>query len=209
MEVASVLAAFGTLAGCAAVTNRLGARPLLGGYKIMDAPSSEVPIGALWLQGQGPAGPGTESTNVITRRSFSSLILNRAARRGLELRFAEYLGLQPGIAAKLSVSVSDISIMSVRDTAALGYQPGEAFLSDAMKASRITITTESKAEAELMAGLSSQGLHVSGKSTIDGHETLTVEGLDLFFAYRVLRLQKDRANRPIGKLLRQPKAPGW
>lgn len=210
MEITGALLAFSALAGCATLSVGLGSRALLGGYKIMDAPTSEVPIGALWQQGYGPVGPSAAADNVVTRRSFSSLTLSRAARRGLEIRLAEYLGLQPGSSAKLSATVSEISVASVKDSVRLGYKPGDAFLSDAMKASKITITTESQAEAELVAGLTQRGLQVSGTASADGQETLTVEGVDLFFAYRVVRLEKNDSGGPLlGKVLRRPHAPGW
>ena len=39
---------------------------------------------------------------------------------------------------------------------------------------------------------------------------LTVEGVDLFFAYRVVRLENTRrAGPPLSKLLKNPRAPGW
>jgi len=177
---------------------------------MMDAPTSEVPIGARWRQGYGPIGPGVSTDNLVTRRSFSFLTLSRAARRGLEVSVAEYLGLQPGSSAKLSATVSEISVSSVRDSAKLGYEAGDAFLSDAMKASKITIKTESQAEAELVAGLQARGLRVASQVQAEGQETLTVEGVDLFFAYRVVRLERnDAGGPPLGKVLKHPSAPGW
>jgi hypothetical protein len=210
LELAGAMLALSALAGCASFSTKLGNRALLGGYKIMDAPTSEVPIGARWQQGYGPVGPGAAAENIVTRRSFSSLTLSRAARRGLEIRMAEYIGLQPGSSAKLSASVSEISVSSVKDSAKLGYQPGDAFLSDAMKASKITITTESQAEAELVAGLQARGLRVASQGTAEGQETLTVEGVDLFFAYRVVRLERNEAGgASLGRVLKRPHAPGW
>lgn len=209
-ELVSALLALTALAGCATFSTRLGGRAILGGYTLMDAPASDVPVGARWRQGYGPIGPGTEPDNLITRRSFNSLTLNRAARRGLEIRLAEYLGLEPNSQAKLSATVSEISIASVRDAAKLGLGPGDMYLSDAMKASKITVATSSDADIELVTSLEQRGLRVSAKGSADGQETLTVEGVDLFFAYRVIKLgQNDRAGPPLGRVLKHPRAPGW
>jgi hypothetical protein len=94
----------------------------------MDAPASEVPIGAQWHQGYGPVDSGATPDNLVTRRSFSSLMLCRAARRGLRIRLADYLGLKPGSSSNLSATVFAISVSSVKDSARLGYEPGDAFL---------------------------------------------------------------------------------
>ena len=210
LDLASAVLAFVTLAGCATLGTRFSGRSLLGGYRIMDAPTSEVPVGALWRQGYGPVGPGVAAPDIVTRRSFSSLTLSRAARRGLEIRMAEYLGLQPQSSAKLSATISEITISSVRDPAKLGYGPGDAYVSDAMKASKIAITTEDASEADLVAGLVSRGLRVSAQGSAHGQESLTVEGVDLFFAYRIIRLEKNKEPGPLlSRVLKRPHAPGW
>lgn len=210
LDLASVLLALMALGGCATLGNRFGGRSLLGGYKIMDAPMSDVPVGALWHQGFGPIGPGAPAENIVSRRSFNSLTLSRAARRGLEIRMAQYLGLQPHSSAKLSATISEISVSSVGDPARLGYGPGDAYLSDAMRAEKIAITTEDAAEADLVAGLVARGLRVSAQGASQGAETLTVEGVDLFFAYRVVRLEKRREAGPLlSRVMRRPHAPGW
>lgn len=208
-ELASALLALTALTGCMALTPRLGGRAILGGYKLMDAPASDVPIGAEWRQGIGPVGPAATPDNIVTRRSFSSLTLSRSARRGLEVKLAEYLGLKPNSEAKLSATVSEISIASVKDSARLGLASGQAFLSDAMKASKISVTTSSGAEARLLSVLEARGLRVSAKAHADGAETLMLEGLDLFFAYRVVQLEKARSGPPVGRVLKRPHAPGW
>jgi len=210
IDLASALFAFTALAGCATLPTRFGSRSLLGGFRIMEAPTSELPIGALWQQGYGPIGPGAPAEEVATRRSFDSLSLSRAARSGLEIRMAEYLGLQPQSSAKLSATISEISVLSVRDPAKLGYGPGDTYVSDAMKASKITITTEDAAEADLLAGMVSQRVRVTARGSAQGQETLTFEGVDLFFAYRVVRLEKPRDTGPLlSRVLKRPYAPGW
>jgi hypothetical protein len=106
--------------------------------------------------------------------------------------------------------VSEISIVSVKDVAELGLQPGDMYLSDAMKASKITVTTSSDADVEVSTSLEQRGLRVSVSGSADGQETLTVEGVDLFFAYRVIRLGKnEREGPPLGRMLKHPRAPGW
>lgn len=209
-DLAGLLLLLTALSGCAAVSTRIGGRSLLGGYKIMDAPTADMPIGALWKQGYGPVGPGATPDNLVTRRSFSSLTLNRAARRGVEVQLANYLGLQPESSARLTATISEVSIASVRDVGALGYQPGDAFLSDGMRASKIAISTESEAEAQLVAGLQARGLRVTGQGSGGGREVLTVEGVDLFFAYRVVRLKsRGRRGGMLTRVLKRPRAPGW
>jgi hypothetical protein len=209
-ELASALLALSALAGCATFSTRLGGRAILGGYALMDAPASDVPVGARWRQRYGPIGPATLPDNLITRRSFNSLTLSRAARCGLEIRLAEYLGLEPNSQAKLSATLSEISIVSVKHVAELGLQPGDMYLSDAMKASKITVTTSSDADVEVSTSLEQRGLRVSVSGSADGQETLTVEGVDLFFAYRVIRLGKnEREGPPLGRMLKHPRAPGW
>lgn len=210
VEAASAALAVLALAGCVSLPSRLSGRAILGGYKLMDAPSSDVPVGARWEQGIGPVGPAAPSSNLVVRRSFSSYSLSRAARRGLEMRAAEFLGIDPGSSATLSATISELSIASVRDTALLSLAPGDAFLSDALKASRITIRTQSDQRASIVASLRARGLDAAAEGSVDGQEILTVEGVDLYFAYRVMRIEISRDGaRQIARPLKRPLAPGW
>lgn len=57
IDLAGFLIAFSALAGCATLSTRFSNRVLLGGDKLMDAPTAELPICALWRPGYGPIGP--------------------------------------------------------------------------------------------------------------------------------------------------------
>jgi hypothetical protein len=208
-ELVGSLVALTALAGCMSLAPRLSSRSIVGGYKLMDAPTSDLPIGAEWRQGIGPSGSSTGPDNIVVRRSFSTLSLSRSARRGLEIKLAEYIGLEPNTEAKLSATISEVTIASVRDGTLLPLAVGDMYLADAMKASRITIETGSQVAARLASDLGARGVRVTTEGHTDGVDTLTLDGADLYFAYRVMRLELASDGTRVARVVRHPRAPGW
>ena len=176
-------------------------------FEALEQPRADLPVGALWVQGFGPYGPGAALENIETVRSLSGFALNREMQLRLTLGIASLLKLDPGYRSRVSARFSELSIVRVKDASKLEGPAGEPRVYEALKAGTITITTDSDLSADLDGSISSAGVPILGRGDNGRVRSFTIDGKDMFIAFRVVtskqvRSQPDVARlRPIGQSL--------
>jgi hypothetical protein len=155
-------------------------------FTALEQPRADLPVGALWVQGFGPFGAGARADNLETIRSLSSLALNREMQLRLTIGIATLLNLDPGYRSKLSARFSDLTVVRVKDPSKLEGPQSEPRIYEALKAGTITITTDSDLSADLNGSISAAGLPVLGRGDNGRIRSFTVDGKDMFIAFRVV-----------------------
>jgi hypothetical protein len=52
-------------------------------FTALAEPRTEVPVGALWVEGYGPTGEGAAADNIATIKSLTGVTINRETHLGL------------------------------------------------------------------------------------------------------------------------------
>lgn len=161
-------------------------------------PRAELPLGALWIQGYGPTGEGATPDNLVTVKSLNSVTLDRNAQVQLFAGILDLVGLDPSYRNRVSIRLGNVTIVRVKDIEKLAGPAGEPRLYEALKAGTVTITTEN----DLGLGAASkflQNFPVTGRGDAARRRSFSIEGSDLFIAYRIATLKK-----PLGKEVEVP-----
>ncbi len=95
------------------------------GYVALEMPRTELPVGALWVQGYGPSGDGAAADNLMTERSLSHVTINSDLQLGLTAGILNLFGLDPSYRNKLSARFGDLSIVRVKDMSKLSGPASE------------------------------------------------------------------------------------
>lgn len=156
-------------------------------YKALREPRADLPVGALWVQDYGPHGEGAAADNLVTVRSLSGIALSGDMQLRLTLGLAALLNLEPGYSRRISARFTDISIVRVKELAQLSGPAGEPRIYEALKAGTINVTTDRDMGLDLGGALEVRNLPVVARADTGGKKSFTIDGRDLFIAFRVAK----------------------
>ncbi|WP_420137478.1 hypothetical protein [Sphingomonas sp.] len=172
------LAAFGTAAD---------ARDLLTDYTLLTVPRSTLPIGARWIPNVGPSGSGA-TNNVTIARGSDSTRIDATTRRNLSLSLANLLGLGASSLDHTDVELSGVEIYRVDDLTKLNIRPGEQVLYEGIKAKSIKLRLNQVAADQVSANAAVHKIPVSLGGSSGSERAVTIDGSDLFIAYKVVEI---------------------
>lgn len=155
-------------------------------YTALSEPRADVPVGALWVQNFGPFGEGAAADNLVTVRSVSGLSLNREQNFRLTLGLLSFLNIDPALRSQVSARFTDLTIVRVKEVAKLPGPSGEPRIYEAIKAGAVTVTLNNDVGTDLGTGFGAGSLPAVGRGQAGRKRSFTIEGRDLFIAYRVV-----------------------
>lgn len=158
-------------------------------YSALQEPRAEVPVGALWVQGYGAVGEGAAPENLETVKSLTGIAISRDLELSLTAGILRLVGIDPAYRSRVNARFSELSIVRVKDPAKLAGPAGEARIVESLKAGTITITTDSDIGLDLRNGPDALGLPVLGRADSGRRKSWSIDGRDLFIAFRVARLK--------------------
>lgn len=161
-------------------------------YHAMDQPRTDVPVGALWIQNYGPTGEGAASDNLETIKSLTGVAINNDLQLSLTAGLFTLFGLDPSYKNRVTARFTDVTIVRVKDMAKLSGPPEEPRIYEALKAGTITITTDNSIGLDFDAGARAHRLPVVGRADTGRNKSLTIDGRDMFIAYRVATMKAVR-----------------
>jgi len=164
------------------------------GFEVLDLPRSSIPIGARWRHGVGPDGPGAPRSELERIESAANLSSNRELAQGVEFAVTSYLGIE--VEARMAVSV-EFSGLTIERLASLNnaLSAGSAVLYEGLKAARIKVSYDAGFDASIQANAAARGIPVIASSDTATRRSLTLDGKDLFLAYRVVKMGEGRVRR--------------
>ncbi len=163
-------------------------------YTALVEPRTELPLGALWVQGYGPAGEGAAAENVATVKSLTGVAINRDTQLNLFSGILNLFGIDPSYKSRLSVRLSDVAIVRVKDMAKLSGPTGEPRLYEALRAGTITISIESDVGLDGDPRATGKKLPIIGRADTGHRRSFSIDGRDMFIAYRVATLKSTRSD---------------
>lgn len=179
----------------------------LQGFKALQLPRSQLEIGSQWIQDQGPINAGLPDGSRVQVRSLSEVSLTSGRqltgemKLGVLRRLGVNLGADGNSLTTSNLRLDSLEVERVSDIAAVQFQANTNYLWEGVKVKRLTVTTRKDRSGALQASiaqnLGSNNVSVSARGA--DSSTLDVKGLDLFVAYRVVRLQQ-RAPTQLGRV---------
>jgi hypothetical protein len=182
---AAILTATATFASVAAPSYVPTGADIFEDYTALSEPRADVPVGALWVQDYGPFGEGAAADNLVTVRSVSGLSLNREQNLRLTLGLLSFLNIDPGLRSQMTARFSDITIVRVKEVAKLSGPPGEPRIYEALRAGTVTVTLNNDLGTDL-GTFGGVPLPATGRAQAGRKRSSSMEGRDLFIAYRVV-----------------------
>jgi hypothetical protein len=162
------------------------------GYVALEMPRTELPIGALWVQDYGPSGESAAADNLVAERSLSQVTINRELQLGLTAGILNFFGLDPSYRNRLSARFGDLSIVRVKDMSKLSGPASEHRIYEGIRAGTITITTDNDVGLKLETRALGQTLPVVGRSDNGSRRNFSIDGRDMFIAFRVASQEEVR-----------------
>ena len=165
------------------------------GFQALTVPRDDIPIGAIWMDGVGPDGPGQPETNRVRAQSVASLDSNQTLSAGVEGAIARYLKLTGSGSEKVHINLTGLTIERVKSLAEVQFGSGQALLYEGLRAGRITLTYKSTLEASIKAAVAEKNLPITASVGGNSENTLVLDGSGLFIGYRVVRLVPEGVDR--------------
>jgi hypothetical protein len=171
---------------------------LFSNFVAMKLPQREVPVGAKWLPGIGPTGPGADTDNLVTSQSVTNDVITSTLKRQLAFSVGTFLGLDANRSQTLDATFANLSVVRVSDlTKIRTVRAGDQLLYLAIKAGKISIKTDTGSAASLKAGAERKDVPVTLTASGGNTSVITLDGSDLFIAYQVLQLGKPQVRQTI------------
>lgn len=156
------------------------------GFSAIADPKPEVAVGALWVQGYGPFGEGAAADNLVTLRGLSGFSATGDLQLSLTLGLGSLLHIDPQYRTKISARFSDLSVVRVKDVAKLSGPSGQPRIYEALKAGTITVTADKSLGLDFDAQVKTSHFPVLGRGDTGRTQSLTIDGKDMYLAYRVV-----------------------
>lgn len=156
------------------------------GFSAMADPKADVPVGAVWVQGYGPYGEAAAADNLITIRSLSGFTATSDLQLSLTLGLGSLLHIDPQYRTKISARFTDLSVVRVKDVSKLSGPVHRPRVYEALKAGTITVTADKSVGLDFDSQLRKAQVPVLGRGDTGRTQSLTIDGKDLFLAFRVV-----------------------
>jgi hypothetical protein len=166
---------------------------LPAGYEAMDLPRSSIPIGARWRQGVGPDGVGVPESELERVESAANISSTSEFAQEVQIAVTGYLGMDSKFTRSASVELSGLTIERLASLDKVSV--GVPVLYEGLKAARITIKYDAEFDASLKANASVKNLPIVLSSDTDARRSLTLDGSNLYLAYRVVELKNGSVRR--------------
>ncbi|QSQ24419.1 hypothetical protein JY651_05530 [Pyxidicoccus parkwayensis] len=165
------------------------------GFQALTVPRDDIPIGAIWMDGVGPDGPGQPEANRVRTQSVASLDSNQTLSAGVEGAIAQYLKLTGSGSEKVHINLTSLTIERVKSLADVQLGSGQGLLYEGLRAGKITLTYKSTLEAKVRAAAEEKHLPITASLGGNSENALVLDGSGLFIGYRVVRLVPDGVDR--------------
>ena len=173
---------------------------LFDGFKFMNIPTNNLPIGALWNTTLGPIGNGVSDDQLLKSLSYSNLdmTINKDLKTSVDVGIKKFLSLNGGYNAlsNISISVKKLEKLTLNSLDVLKANVGNQIIYEGLRASEFSIVIDKNKTADAQLDLMKIFSNLDMKVDINNNntETITVSGANLFIAYRVAEVEIGKKN---------------
>lgn len=167
------------------------------GFKFMNLPINRLPIGALWNTSLGPMDGGVNEEKIIKSSSYSNLnmIISKDLKTSVDVGIQNFLSLNGGYSSLsgVSISVKKLEKLTLNSIELLKSNVGNQILYEGLRASEFSIIVNKNKAADAQVDLLKifKNLDLKVDVNTDNTATITATGVDLFIAYRVVKIESE------------------
>jgi hypothetical protein len=165
------------------------------GFKALSIPREDISIGAKWRPSIGPDGAGIAKENLLSVRSVDILSSNQVLSGGVKTALADFLSLGGLAGTELKMDFGNLLIDRVADLSLVNASTGDSIVYEGLKAESIKISYQSQYSAEVRAAIEQKGIPILFEGGGSGGNTMTIDGSDLYIAFRAVSLQPAGTKR--------------
>ena len=176
-----------------AQSNPLSGDKFFSGFKILQVPRDNISIGSQWISKIGPKDSGMITTNLFSSKSISDYEFetNKEFNVDLKVTILKYLGVNLGYERfkTTDLKITQAEIVRVNDLSKLNYSSGREFIFEGIKVNSFSLITTKEKTDTIVAKLDSlgKGINIGITQGSDNKKNVTIKGLNLFIAYRLIR----------------------
>ena len=131
---------------------------------------------------------------------MTGVALSRELQVSLTAGVLNLLDIDPGFKSNFTARFSNLTIVQVKDPDKLAGPAGEPRIVEALRAGTITITTDKDMGLDIRTGPAAQNLPVIGRGNTGVGKTWTIDGSDMFIAFRVAKVRATRSPERMASL---------
>lgn len=165
---------------------------LFKGFKVLNIPRENIPIGAEWINGVGVNGSGVSEKDLTKSKSLSTFNIDKDFKQQIDLGILNFLGLSGDYTNNTVITYTGIKIYTITDLSKTNIRSGQTILYEGVKADSITVKISKKLDASLKAQVDEK---IKLNAVTDYTKGVTFSGSDLFLAYRVFEIGKLKIKR--------------
>ena len=165
-------------------------------FTVLPVPRRDISIGASWVQGIGPTSQGLAAGLQLAAQSLdSSVVQQSTVISGSVAALASALRLSSSVSARQqsTIQLRKLSIVRVADAATLNLEAEHSYVWEGIRADEFVASLSENEENDLRAAL--HGLKSSAtikeEQTGTNSRSITVEGVDLFVAFRLVTVKLE------------------
>lgn len=167
-------------------------------FKIMNAPRSNVPMGAIWTD-IGPVGDGVSDDKLSVGESFQDFTstTDQNLKASITGNIQNYLEgtVKAELWSSTEISLESVKIVRVSSTDVLRNNIGNTILYEAIRADQVSFIIDKKKSAELKATLPQTfaGADIISDTEVGSKRHIVAKGVGLYVAYRVVKLERSKS----------------
>ncbi len=177
---------------------------IFDGFKILNIPREDIPLGAEWINGVGANGLGTSEENITINRSIKSYEIDKSFKQSIDLSILSYFNLGADYSSNTSIDYTNLTIYTVKDFSKINLRNGQFVIYECIKADSIFLKVNKDINGTLKLKLDEKLKDLKLTSSSDFKKGVTFSGKQLFLAYRVFELgntkvsEKSKAIKGVG-----------
>ena len=165
---------------------------IFNGFKILNVPRENIPLGAEWINNVGPNGEAASEDNITINKSVSSYELDKTTKQRFDLSVLSYFNLGTDYLSATSISYKNLGIHTVKDVSKTNIRSGQLILYEAIRADSISFKINRNIDAELKLKLDQRFKDLNVQSGSNFKDGIVFSGEKMFLAYRVFELGKTK-----------------
>jgi hypothetical protein len=167
---------------------------LFAGFKVMDLPRSEVPIGAVWTQGIGPVGVAPKNATSVARSLDNSQIESSDTfRASVIASLFRKIGWDSSgdLERERDLRLEHMTLAGITQASSLPFIAGNSYLWEAVRVDSFSVNSSTsereRVRAEIQKATAADNIteNASGSNAV----RVIASGTKLFVAYRVVQLE--------------------
>lgn len=172
------------------------------GFKTMTLPRQNVPVGALWnISMESPVGMGVNPEFLQVTNSYKdfSQVAEKDFSTSLNLGLLNFISANGSYSStsKSNFKIEGVSIVTLNSIDILRKSVGQYVLYEAIKVNEISTIIENSKELEIQADLKKifKDIDITSEAYNRKQKILEIKGVDLYIAYRVVKVEKTKTSQ--------------